>query len=91
MTPDQRSDQRMGAMETQLKAVLDQLKDITAHMATKDDLAVVQADVAKTKEIVVAWQSVKFMGGLLKWIGGVATGIGAGYAIFKGVMLGMIK
>lgn len=86
MTPEQSTsmNRRMGAMEQQLKAVLASLQHINDNMATKDDLAVVQADVAETKEIVATWKSVKLAAKFSKWLGGFVITVGAAISIARG-------
>lgn len=48
-----------------------------------------QADIAKTREIVEAWAAVKTMGKFLKWFSGLLTALVAIFAAFK-VALGTV-
>ena len=75
----------MGAMEAQLKEVLASLQHINANMATKSEMAAIQADVAETKEIVAAWRSVKLWASFLRWVAGILTAGGIMFAAVKGV------
>ncbi len=42
-----------------------------------------QADIAKTREIVEAWAAVKTMGKFLKWFSGLLAALVAIFAAFK--------
>lgn len=48
-----------------------------------------QADIAKTREIVEAWAAVKTMGKFLKWFSGLLAALVAIFAAFK-VALGAV-
>lgn len=77
MTPDQSTEKRMGAMENQLREVLASLKHINDNMATKDEMASIQADVAETKQIVAAWKSVRWLGGAVQSISKMLVALAA--------------
>ena len=89
MTPDHKAmAERMGAMETKLDDLFALVREMKEDMATKDDLEQVKKEVERTRDIVTAWQSVRWFGGMVQAVSKVVVGLGAiGAVIWAAIKL----
>ena len=89
MTPDHKSmAERMGAMETKLDDLFALVREMKEDMATKDDLEQVKKEVERTRDIVTAWQSVRWFGGMVQSMSKVIVAMGAiGAVIWAAIKL----
>lgn len=69
MTPDHTTmNARIGGLETQVKALVDAVERLTHEVSE------LKTDVQETKDIVIAWKSVKLWAQFAKWaLGFIAT------------------
>ncbi|HMV22633.1 MAG TPA: hypothetical protein PKE50_15290 [Rhodocyclaceae bacterium] len=89
MTPDYKAmAERMGAMETKLDDLFALVRGMKEDMATKDDLEQVKKEVERTRDIVTAWQSVRWFGGMVQSMSKVIVAMGAiGAVIWAAIKL----
>ena len=89
MTPDYKAmAERMGAMETKLDDLFALVREMKEDMATKDDLEQVKKEVERTRDIVTAWQSVRWFGGMVQSMSKVIVAMGAiGAVIWAAIKL----
>jgi len=96
MTPDYKAmAERMGAMETKLDDLFALVRGMKEDMATKDDLEQVKKEVERTRDIVTAWQSVRWFGGMVQSMSKVIVAMGAIgaviWAVIKLAVAGALK
>lgn len=85
MTPDHKA---MAAMETKLDDLFALVRGMKEDMATKDDLEQVKKEVERTRDIVTAWQSVRWFGGMVQSMSKVIVAMGAiGAVIWAAIKL----
>jgi hypothetical protein len=78
----------MGAMETKLDDLFALVRGMKEDMATKDDLEQVKKEVEKTRDIVTAWQSVRWFGGMVQSMSKIIVAMGAiGAVIWAAIKL----
>lgn len=89
MTPDHKEmTERMGAMEAKLDDLFALVREMKEDMATKDDLEQVKKEVEKTRDIVTAWQSVRWFGGMVQSMSKIIVAMGAiGAVIWAAIKL----
>ena len=89
MTPEHREMAvRMGAMETKLDDLFTLVRGMKEDMATKEDLDQVKKEVEKTRDIVTAWQSVRWFSGMVQAVSKVIVALGAiGAVIWAAIKL----
>lgn len=89
MTPDHKAmSERMGAMEVKLDDLFALVREMKEDMATKDDLEQVKKEVEKTRDIVTAWQSVRWFGGMVQSMSKIIVAMGAiGAVIWAAIKL----
>jgi len=89
MTPDHKEmSERMGAMEAKLDDLFALVREMKEDMATKDDLEQVKKEVEKTRDIVTAWQSVRWFGGMVQSMSKIIVAMGAiGAVIWAAIKL----
>lgn len=89
MTPDHKAmSERMGAMEAKLDDLFALVREMKEDMATKDDLEQVKKEVEKTRDIVTAWQSVRWFGGMVQSMSKIIVALGAiGAVIWAAIKL----
>lgn len=89
MTPDHKAmAERMGVMETKLDDLFALVREMKEDMATKDDLEQVKKEVEKTRDIVTAWQSVRWFGGMVQSMSKIIVAMGAiGAVIWAAIKL----
>ena len=89
MTPDHKAmPERMGAMEAKLDDLFALVREMKEDMATKDDLEQVKKEVEKTRDIVTAWQSVRWFGGMVQSMSKIIVAMGAiGAVIWAAIKL----
>ena len=66
-----------GARFTEIDTTLHEIRELLKPLPE------MQADIAKTREIVEAWAAVKTMGKFLKWFSGLLAAVVAIFAAFK--------
>jgi nitric oxide synthase oxygenase domain/subunit len=78
----------MGAMEAKLDDLFALVREMKEDMATKDDLEQVKKEVEKTRDIVTAWQSVRWFGGMVQSMSKIILAMGAiGAVIWAAIKL----
>jgi nitric oxide synthase oxygenase domain/subunit len=78
----------MGAMEAKLDDLFALVREMKEDMATKDDLEQVKKEVEKTRDIVTAWQSVRWFGGMVQSMSKIIVAMGAiGAVIWAAIKL----
>ena len=89
MTPDHKEmTERMGAMEAKLDDLFALVREMKEDMATKDDLEQVKKEVERTRDIVTAWQSVRWFGGMVQSMSKIIVAMGAiGAVIWAAIKL----
>ena len=75
-------------LETKLDDLFTLVRGMKEDMATKDDLDQVKKEVEKTRDIVTAWQSVRWFGGMVQSMSKVIVALGAiGAVIWAAIKL----
>lgn len=62
------------------------LAEIKAHV---QHIPQMRKDIAETREIVAAWNTVKNGGRFVKWMGGIAAAFAAMWVLAKGLFRGL--
>ena len=79
MTPDHA---RIGGLETQVKALVEAVNKLTGEVGE------LKTDVKETREIVEAWKSVRWFGGMVQSMSKVIVAMGAiGAVIWAAIKL----
>lgn len=83
MTPDHTTmNARIGGLETQVKALVDAVEKLTGEVRE------LKTDVKETREIVEAWKSVRWFGGMVQAVSKVIVALGAiGAVIWAAIKL----